>query len=72
MRPLAFWRYITVAILVAVVGFAILGQIVRIQASPEVAGVNRAGHIYSENLLPCARGNLRPKWQPIGRQQDGL
>jgi len=71
MKKQSFWRYLTVAIMLGLIGTSILVQIVRIQNSPEVAG-SPARCIYLENFLSGAWRNIRPKWQPAGREQDSL
>ena len=52
------WRYlITSALILAVMGIAILVQIVRIQASPEVAGVIDQGNYIWKDFYP-PRGEI--------------
>jgi cell division protein FtsI/penicillin-binding protein 2 len=51
------WRYITSAIILAVMGIAILVQIVRIQSSPEVAGVIDHGNYVWKDFYP-PRGEI--------------
>ena len=51
------WRYLSVALLLAVFGIAILVQIVRIQASPEVAGVIDQGNYVWKDFFP-PRGEI--------------
>jgi cell division protein FtsI/penicillin-binding protein 2 len=51
------WRYLSVAILLAGLGIAILVQIVRIQSSPEVAGVIDQGNYVWKDFYP-PRGEI--------------
>jgi cell division protein FtsI/penicillin-binding protein 2 len=47
MKRLPFWRYLTIAAVLGLIGTAILVQIVRIQNSPEVAGItDQSGYIW--------------------------
>ena len=57
MKMLPSWRYLTIAIVMAIVGAAIPTQIVRIQNSPEVAGVTGQGAYIWETFYP-ARGEI--------------
>jgi cell division protein FtsI/penicillin-binding protein 2 len=57
MKSLPYWRYLTVAIIMALVGAAIPMQIVRIQNSPEVAGVTGQGSYVWKTFYP-ARGEI--------------
>ena len=57
MKMLNSWRYLTVAIILAIAGAAIPMQIVRIQNSPEVAGVTGQGTYIWETFYP-ARGEI--------------
>ena len=57
MKKLYFWRYLTIAIVMAIVGIAVLVQIVRIQNSPEVAGVTGQGAYVWKTFYP-ARGEI--------------
>ena len=57
MKKLAFWRYLTIAIIVGLIGVSILVQIVRIQNSPEVAGVTGQGAYVWKTFYP-ARGEI--------------
>ena len=51
------WRYLSAACLLALLGIAILVQIVRIQISPEVAGVINRGSIVMKDFYP-PRGEI--------------
>jgi len=51
------WRYLSAAFIMAVVGIAILVQIVRIQNSPEVAGVINQGNYIWKDFYP-PRGEI--------------
>jgi cell division protein FtsI/penicillin-binding protein 2 len=51
------WRYITSATILAAMGIAILVQIIRIQASPEVAGVIDQGNYVWKDFYP-PRGEI--------------
>ncbi|HEX7541620.1 MAG TPA: penicillin-binding protein 2 [Anaerolineales bacterium] len=51
------WRYLSTAFLLAVLGIAILVQIVRIQISPEVAGVIDRGNYVWKDFYP-PRGEI--------------
>ncbi len=55
------WRFLTVAIIMALVGVAILVQIVRIQASPEVAGITGQGAYLWKTFYP-ARGEIYDRY----------
>jgi len=55
MKMLPYWRYLTVAVTMIIVGAAIPVQIVRIQSSPEVAGVTGNGAYEWKTFYP-ARG----------------
>jgi cell division protein FtsI/penicillin-binding protein 2 len=57
MKMLLYWRYLTIAIVMAVIGAAIPVQIVRIQNSPEVAGVTGQGAYVWKTFYP-ARGEI--------------
>jgi cell division protein FtsI/penicillin-binding protein 2 len=57
MKKLSFWRYVTVAIMLGLIGTSILVQIVRIQNSPEVAGVTGQGAYIYKTFYP-ARGEI--------------
>jgi cell division protein FtsI/penicillin-binding protein 2 len=57
MKKLSYWRYLTIAIVMGVIGTAILVQIVRIQNSPEVAGVTGQGAYIWKTFYP-ARGEI--------------
>jgi len=57
MKMLPSWRYLTVAVIMAIIGAAIPVQIVRIQSSPEVAGVTGQGTYVWETFYP-ARGEI--------------
>jgi len=52
-----FWRYLSIAIVLAISGLAIPMQIVRIQSSPEVAGVIGNGSYIYKIFYP-ARGEI--------------
>jgi cell division protein FtsI/penicillin-binding protein 2 len=55
MKRLPFWRYLTIAAVLGLIGTAILVQIVRIQNSPEVAGITDQGGYIWKTFYP-ARG----------------
>jgi len=56
MKKFSFWRYLTVAIMLALIGISILVQIVRIQNSPEVAGVTGQGaYIWKTSIQHAAK-----------------
>jgi cell division protein FtsI/penicillin-binding protein 2 len=55
------WRYLTVAIIVGMIGIAILVQIIRIQSSPEVAGVTGQGSYIWKTFYP-ARGEIYDRY----------
>src|SRR5664280_2281218 len=57
MRKFSFWRYLTVAIMLGLIGTSILVQIVRIQNSPEVGGVTGQGAYIWKTFYP-ARGEI--------------
>jgi cell division protein FtsI/penicillin-binding protein 2 len=57
MKKLSFWRYLTVAAMLVLISFSILVQIVRIQNSPEVAGVTGQGAFIWKTFYP-ARGEI--------------
>ena len=57
MKMLPSWRYLTIAVIMAIIGAAIPVQIVRIQSSPEVAGVTGQGTYVWETFYP-ARGEI--------------
>lgn len=57
MKMLPFWRFLSVAILIALAGLAIPLQIVRIQTNPEVAGVTGQGSRVWKTFYP-ARGEI--------------
>ena len=57
MKKLSFWRYLTIAIMLGLIGTSILVQIVRIQNSPEVAGVTGQGAYIWKTFYP-ARGEI--------------
>ncbi len=57
MKMMNSWRYLTVAIIMAFVGAAVPMQIVRIQNSPEVAGVIGQGAYVWKTFYP-ARGEI--------------
>ena len=57
MKMLPYWRYLTVAVVMMMVGAAIPVQIVRIQNSPEVAGVIGNGAYVWKTFFP-ARGEI--------------
>ncbi len=47
MKKQSFWRYVTIAVCMGLTGTAILVQIVRIQNSPEVAGMtDQSGYVW--------------------------
>ena len=55
------WRYMTIAVIMLMIGVAILVQIVRIQRSPEVAGVTGQGSYLWETFYP-ARGEIYDRY----------
>ncbi len=55
------WRYLTVAIIITVIGIAVLVQIIRIQSSPEVAGVTGQGSYIWKTFYP-ARGEIYDRY----------
>ena len=57
MKIPTFWRYLLIASLVGLIGVAILIQIVRIQSSPEVAGVIGQGSYVWKTFYP-PRGEI--------------
>ena len=57
MKRAQFWRYLTVATIMALVGVAILVQIIRVQGSPEVAGITGQGSYVWKTFYP-ARGEI--------------
>ena len=57
MRMLTYWRLLTITIIMALAGAAIPVQIVRIQNSPEVAGVTGQGAYIWRTFYP-ARGEI--------------
>ena len=57
MKKLFSWRFLTVAIILALIGAAVLIQIIRIQSSPEVAGVIGQGAYIWQTFYP-ARGEI--------------
>ena len=57
MKKMHFWRYLTIAIVMAMVGISILVQIIRIQSSPEVAGITGQGAYIWKTFYP-ARGEI--------------
>lgn len=57
MIKASFWRYLTVAALLLLIGLGNLVQIVRIQTSPEVAGVIGQGDFLWKTFYP-ARGEI--------------
>ncbi len=57
MKKFSSWRYLTVAIVLGLIGTSILVQIVRIQNSPEVAGVIGQGAYIWKTFYP-ARGEI--------------
>jgi cell division protein FtsI/penicillin-binding protein 2 len=57
MKLLPYWRTMTVAVIIAIVGTAIPVQIVRIQNNPEVAGVTGQGVLVWKTFYP-ARGEI--------------
>ena len=56
-RLLTGWRYLTIAAILALLGIAILIQIVRVQGSPEVAGVIDQGDLIWKDFYP-PRGEI--------------
>lgn len=61
MKNSISWRYVTVATIVLMVGIAILVQIIRIQSSPEVAGVTGQGSYIWKTFYP-ARGEIYDRY----------
>lgn len=61
MKNLYSWRYMTVAIIMLMIGLAILVQIIRIQSSPEVAGVTGQGSYIWKTFYP-ARGEIYDRY----------
>lgn len=57
MKMLTYWRLLTITIIMALAGAAIPVQIVRIQSSPEVAGVTGQGAYIWKTFYP-ARGEI--------------
>jgi cell division protein FtsI/penicillin-binding protein 2 len=57
MKMLPSWRYLAIAIIMSLIGTAIPVQIVRIQNSPEVAGVTGQGTYVWKTYYP-ARGEI--------------
>ena len=57
MKLLPFWRFLTVAIVIALAGLAVPLQIIRIQNNPEVAGVTDQGSMKWRTFYP-ARGEI--------------
>ncbi|HTX92024.1 MAG TPA: penicillin-binding protein 2 [Anaerolineales bacterium] len=57
MKRPNFWRYLTVAAVMALAGLAILVQLVRIQSSPEVAGITGQGTYVWKTFYP-PRGEI--------------
>ena len=57
MKTFPYWRYLTIALIMGLVGAAIPVQIVRIQTNPEVAGVLTRGEVYWKTFYP-ARGEI--------------
>jgi cell division protein FtsI/penicillin-binding protein 2 len=57
MKVLPYWRYLTIAVVLMIVGAAIPVQIVRIQNSPEVAGIIGNGTYEWKTFFP-ARGEI--------------
>jgi cell division protein FtsI/penicillin-binding protein 2 len=57
MKKPSFWRFLTVAIVLGLIGASILVQIVRIQNSAEVAGVTGQGAYIWKTFYP-ARGEI--------------
>jgi cell division protein FtsI/penicillin-binding protein 2 len=57
MKMLPYWRFLSIAVIMALVGAAIPMQIVRIQSSPEVAGVTGQGAYIWKTFYP-ARGEI--------------
>jgi cell division protein FtsI/penicillin-binding protein 2 len=57
MKKPNFWRYLTVTAILGMAGLAVLIQIVRIQASPEVAGITGQGTYIWKTFYP-ARGEI--------------
>ncbi len=57
MKMLPYWRYLTIAVVLMIVGAAIPVQIVRIQSSPEVAGIIGNGTYEWKTFFP-ARGEI--------------
>jgi cell division protein FtsI/penicillin-binding protein 2 len=61
MIKASFWRYLTVAAVLLLVGLGNLVQIVRIQASPEVAGAIGQGDYLWKTFYP-ARGEIYDRY----------
>ncbi len=61
MKNLYSWRYMTIAAILAILGIAILVQIVRIQSSPEVAGITGQGTYVWKTFYP-ARGEIYDRY----------
>jgi cell division protein FtsI/penicillin-binding protein 2 len=61
MIKASFWRYLTVAAVLLLIGLGNLVQIVRIQASPEVAGVIGQGDYIWKTFYP-ARGEIYDRY----------
>jgi cell division protein FtsI/penicillin-binding protein 2 len=57
MKILSYWRYLTVAVVMALVGASIPVQIVRIQSNPKVAGITGNGTYEWKTFFP-ARGMI--------------
>ena len=57
MKTFPYWRYLTIALIMGLVGAAIPVQIVRIQTNREVAGVLTRGEVYWKTFYP-ARGEI--------------
>ncbi len=57
MKMSPYWRYLTTAVILMIVGAAIPVQIVRIQNSPEVAGIIGNGTLEWKTFFP-ARGEI--------------
>jgi cell division protein FtsI/penicillin-binding protein 2 len=55
------WRYMTVAVILALLGLAIVVQIIRIQSSPEVAGITGQGTYIWKTFYP-ARGEIYDRY----------
>ncbi len=61
MKNLYSWRYMTIAAILAILGIAILVQIIRIQSSPEVAGITGQGTYVWKTFYP-ARGEIYDRY----------